>query len=111
MKKVKGITVNTTDKLVTVVTSKLAAEEVTVELSNGQQAVVGIQIKEKVEPVIVKCADGDEFDKYIGVALGLAYAQFGSRRKFVEWVDKLAVVKTPKKSIKDRTKKDKKEGK
>lgn len=36
----------------------------------------------------VKCADEDAYDPYIGVALALAEAHFGSKRQFRMWVDK-----------------------
>ena len=61
--------------------------------------------------LFIRCDEKDEFDKRIAVALALAYDRFGSKRKFHEFVDKVAKPTKKKEPVKKKeSKKEKKNG-
>lgn len=59
------------------------------EVSAGAKlmtSVMGEKLNNR-EVFSVKCSTEDSFDPYVGAALALAEAQFGSKSKFKKWVD------------------------
>ena len=88
-KRIKSITINEEKKVVTVV-----ADDTYKMAKNGLNKVIrllgGEAEDEETKVVAMSSPVGDdEFDKYIGVALALAYVTFGSKTKFHKYVDSL----------------------
>ena len=107
-KELKTITINEEKRTVTVVSNDplKASGKVVALFMEKCLGFKDAKASSNIDPRIVtmsRCNPDDEFDKYIGVALALAYNLFGSRTKFIKYVDSLKVVKKEKK-IKDEKK-------
>lgn len=90
-KRIKSVTINEAKKTVTVV-----ADDMVVISTNGLNKVIrmlGGNVEDEETKVVAmsKPVGDDAFDKYIGVALALAYVTFGSKTKFHKYVDSLEV--------------------
>lgn len=83
--KVKHLIINEKDKTTTLVTE--------VELEGADRLLADIfEYKPTaVKTFSVKCGAEDSYDKYVGAALALVEAQFGSKACFRKWVDKNTV--------------------
>lgn len=88
-KRIKSITINEKKKVVTIV-----ADDMVKVSTNGLNKVIRMLggEAEDVDTKVVGMSNpvgDDEFDKYVGVALALAYVTFGSKTKFHKYVDSL----------------------
>lgn len=80
---IKNIILNKEKKTTTVVVKEeLKDIDILDYLLNGKE------LPKTNKAIQIKCAEDDEYDPYIGVALALAEASFGSKRQFRMWVDK-----------------------
>jgi len=83
-REITQIVINEEEGIVTTVGNKLGLPPVIVKKDKD-----GKEYKENDPKVVTmaKTAEGDEFDKYTGVALALAYQLFGSKTQFRKYVD------------------------
>lgn len=80
---IKNIMLNKDKKVTTVVVKEdLKNIDILDYILNGKD------LPKTNKAIQIKCAEEDEYDPYIGVALALAEAYFGSKRQFRMWVDK-----------------------
>ena len=96
-----GIGVDKESKTVTVVSKNRAAEfwanfakELKVKAPNMTAYKRAEDLEKKFNNKIkvitkARCSEGDEFDPYVGIALGLIYNIFGSRTQFIKFADKI----------------------
>lgn len=96
--KIKGLLLNKEKKTTTLITE----EEIT-QMDFMESILTGKPLPKKTKAIVLKCHEEDEYDPYVGAALALAEATFGSKRQFRMWVDN--------QSKKAKTKEDKKEEK
>jgi len=90
-KRIRSITINEAKKAVTVV-----ADDMVKVSTNGLNNVIRMLggEAEDVDTKVVgmsKAVGDDAFDKYVGVALALAYVAFGSKTKFHKYVDSIQI--------------------
>lgn len=83
-REITQIVINEEEGIVTTVGNKLGLPPVIVKKDKD-----GKEYKENDPKVVAmaKTAEGDEFDKYTGAALALAYQLFGSKTQFRKYVD------------------------
>lgn len=88
-KRIRSITINESKKAVTVVADDMV--KVSKNALNKVIRMLGGEAEDEETKVVAmsKPVGDDAFDKYIGVALALAYVTFGSKTKFHKYVDSL----------------------
>lgn len=88
-KRIKSVTINEDKGIVTVVADDMY--KVSKNALNKVIRMLGGEAEDEETKVMAMSTPvgDDEFDKYVGVALALAYVTFGSKTKFHKYVDSL----------------------